>query len=323
MQYSFNELRSKISIIELAIANGYVLNRSKGMKWPVLESNFGDKIIIVNPNSISNQGYFNPHDDRDKGTLINFVGNRLGDIFPRDASLSKEQNINKVLFQWLSLPFRDKLVHSKTANLSRHGEKVEQAVFSPVLLKPLVDMGYLKARGIAESTIKSAAFHGKVLQCNIGNFCNIAFPYQETINGGFVGAEVRNYNFKRHLAGSLRASSVWISNVSKKVKRLIICESAIDCLSYFQIKGEKDDVYVSFGGTITQGQLQSIFRIVQQLFNDDTSRVFIAVDNDKMGEEYSKKLLEVIPDAVIQYPKGKDFNEELNNSQSPCKFRQY
>lgn len=314
MQYSFNELRSKISIIELAIANGYVLNRSKGMKWPVLESNLGDKVIIVNPNSISNQGYFNPHDDRDKGTLINFVGNRLGDIFPRDASLSKEQNINKVLYQWLSLPFRDKLVHSKTASLSRHGEKVEQAVFSPVLLKPLEDMGYLKARGITESTIKSAAFHGKVLQCKIGNFSNIAFPYQETIGGKYVGAEVRNHQFKRHLRGSLRSSSVWISNIPTQVKRMIICESTIDCLSYYQLKGAVEDVYISIGGSITKGQLQSICNMVKQLTLDATLRVIIAVDHDKMGKEYAKKILEVISDAIVDYPDGKDYNEVLKNA---------
>jgi hypothetical protein len=318
MQYSFNELRSKISIIELAIANGYVLNRSKGMKWPVLESNLGDKVIIVNPNSISNQGYFNPHDERDKGTLINFVGNRLGDIFPRDASLSKEQNINKVLYQWLSLPFRDKLVHSKTASLSKHGEKVEQAVFSPVLLKPLVDMGYLKARGITESTIKSAAFNGKVLQCNIGNFCNIAFPYQENINGGFVGAEVRNYNFKRHLAGSLRASSVWISNVPESLGRLVICESAIDCMSYYQLKGQTDDLYVSIGGSITQGQLKSIQSMLDKLKLERSFRVVIAVDRDNSGLIYASKIREVFPNSINEYPNGKDYNDDLRDVSFEC-----
>jgi hypothetical protein len=315
MQYSFSELRSKISIIELAIANGYVLNRSKGMKWPVLESNSGDKIIIVNPSSSSNQGYFNPNDDQDKGTLINFVGNRLGDIFPQDHSLSREQNINRVLHQWLNLPFRERLASTKIMSLSRHGEVVEESIFFPAVLKPLKDMNYLKSRGIAESTLKSATFHGKILQCRIGNFCNIAFPYQETIDGKFVGAEVRNHQFKRHLRGSLRTSSVWVSNIPAQVKRLIICESAIDCLSYFQIKGEIEDVYISIGGSITNGQLQSICKMVEQLPKDSTFRVKIAVDYDKMGKEYAKKILDAIPNAIVDYPNGKDYNEELKNGQ--------
>lgn len=321
MNYSFNEFRSKISIMELALANGYSCNRSKGMKWPVLESNAGDRIIIINPKSSSNQGYFNPQDDRDRGTLINFVGNRLGNIFPQDRSLSREQNINSVLYQWLNLPFRERLVSSKIMGLSRHGEIVEESLFSPALLKPLRDIDYLKFRGIDESTLKSPCFQGKILQCRIGNFCNIAFPYQETIDGKFVGAEVRNHQFKRHLRGSLRTSSVWVSNIPAQVKRLIICESAIDCLSYFQIKGETEDLYMSFGGSITTGQLQSICNIIKQLTLDCTFRVVIAVDRDKMGKEYAAKMLEAIPDAIVDYPDGKDYNEDLNNAKPILKRR--
>jgi hypothetical protein len=314
MQYSFNEFRSKISIMELALANGYSCNRSKGMKWPVLESNSGDKIIIVNPNSSSNQGYFNPNDDRDKGTLINFVGNRLGDIFPQDLSLSREQNINRVLHQWLNLPFRERLALTKILGSSRHGQGVEELTFSPALLKPLEDADYLKFRGIDESTLRSTNFKGKMLQCRIGNFCNIAFPYQETIGGKYVGAEVRNHHFKRHLRGSLRSSSVWISNIPTEVKRMIICESAIDCLSYNQLKGAVEDVYISFGGSITNGQLLTILTMVKQLLLDATVQVIIAVDHDKMGKEYTKKILAAIPDAIVDYPEGKDYNEELKNA---------
>jgi hypothetical protein len=300
--------------MELALANGYSSNRSKGMKWPVLESNSGDKIIVINPNSSSNQGYFNPNDDRDKGTLINFVGNRLGDIFPQDFSLSREQNINRVLHQWLNLPFRERLLSTKVMGSSRHGEVVVDSTFSPALLKPLKDMDYLKFRGINESTLKSTTFQGKILQCRIGNFCNIAFPYQETIGGKYVGAEVRNHQFKRHLRGSLRSSSVWISNIPTEVKRLIICESAIDCLSYYQLKGAVEDVYISIGGSITNGQLLTILTMVKQLPIQNTFRVIIAVDHDKMGKEYTRKILASIPDAIIDYPEGKDFNEVLKNA---------
>jgi len=321
MNYSFNEFRSKISIMELALANGYSCNRSKGMKWPVLESNAGDRIIIINPKSSSNQGYFNPQDDRDRGTLINFVGNRLGNIFPQDRNLSREQNINSVLHQWLNLPFRERLISSKITGQSKHGEIVEESLFSPALLKPLKDIDYLKFRGIDERTLRSTCFQGKVLQCKIGNFCNIAFPYQETIDGKFVGAEVRNHQFKRHLRGSLRTTSVWVSNIPAQVKRLIICESAIDCLSYFQIKGDMEDVYMSFGGSITNGQLQSICNMVKQLPLDTTFRVVIAVDNDKMGKEYTHKILEAFPDGIIDYAEGKDYNEDLKNVRILFKHR--
>jgi hypothetical protein len=297
--------------MELALANGYNCNRSKGMKWPVLESNSGDKIIIVNHNSSANQGYFNPNDDRDKGTLINFVGNRLGDIFPKDLSLSREQNINRVLHQWLNLPFRERLASTKILGSSRHGEVVEESIFSYTLLKPLKDMEYLKSRGIQEETVKSTLFAGKILQCQIGHFSNIAFPYQEKVGGNYVGAEVRNHQFKRHLRGSLRSSSVWVSNVPPQVKRLIICESAIDCLSYFQLKGVMEDIYISFGGSITQGQMLCIRNIITQLPFDPNFQIITAVDNDEKGETYSGKLINTFPTATRDIPIRKDFNEHL------------
>ena len=40
--------------------------------------------LIVNALKPSNQGYFNPDDDSDKGTLINFIKTRLGTLFTRD-----------------------------------------------------------------------------------------------------------------------------------------------------------------------------------------------------------------------------------------------
>ena len=75
---SFQDFRNEISIIELAVSVGYKIRKKEGIKWPVLKDEIsGDKIIIVNPQSTANQGYFNPHDAKDKGTLINFVKNRI------------------------------------------------------------------------------------------------------------------------------------------------------------------------------------------------------------------------------------------------------
>jgi hypothetical protein len=82
-----------------------------------------------------------------------------------------------------------------------------------------------------------------------------------------------------------------------------------------------EDIYMSFGGTITNGQLQTICNMVKQLPLDATFRVIIAVDHDKMGKEYTKKILEVIPDAIVDYPEGKDYNEELKNALLLFKYR--
>ena len=55
MNYTYDELRARISILEFAHAHGYVLNKKKGLKWPVLEHSSGDRVIIINPRQSQNQ----------------------------------------------------------------------------------------------------------------------------------------------------------------------------------------------------------------------------------------------------------------------------
>ena len=118
---SFRDFRNEISIIELAVSVGYKIRKKEGIKWPVLKDEIsGDKIIIVNPQSTANQGYFNPHDAKDKGTLINFVKNRIGSIFPFHNDKSEVGNINAVLYNYQRLPLPEKnLFKADVNNLER------------------------------------------------------------------------------------------------------------------------------------------------------------------------------------------------------------
>jgi hypothetical protein len=78
---------------------------------------------------------------------------------------------------------------------------------------------------------------------------------------------------------------------------------------------------MSFGGSITNRQLQTMCNMVKQLLLDATFRVIIAVDHDKMGKEYTKKIFAAIPNAVVDYPQGKDYNEELKKAMLLFKHR--
>jgi hypothetical protein len=50
-------------------------------------------------------------------------------------------------------------------------------------------------------------------------------------------------------------------------------------------------------------------------------KVVIAVDHDKMGKEYTNKILVAFPVAIIEYAEGKDYNEMLKNALSFFKQR--
>jgi hypothetical protein len=311
MHYTYDELRARISILEFAQAHGYVLNKKKGLKWPVLEHPSGDRIIIINPRHTHNQGYFNPGDDRDKGTLIQFVTNRLDWLFPKNTVLSDTALVNKILHEWLQMPFRSRLYRAKTSIPSRHGSKVEESVFSKALLKPLKDYSWLMSRGISKRTIESPLFKNAIFQYRSGSHLNTAFPYRTKLGGEIVGAEVRNHQFKGHMAGSRKTDSIWISQPAKDSQRIIICESALDCLSHYEMNPDPGNVYMSFGGQLTQGQLRAIENLYDHLSKQCTPEVYIGVDADTKGDDYTRMIEQLFPQSKRLTIEGKDLNEQL------------
>lgn len=260
---TFQEFRNEISIIELAVANGYHIVRNAGLKYPVLKNNTtGDKIIIVNAQSTSNQGYFNPRDDKDKGTLINFVHYRLGTLFPMMSGQTDAKSINAILYDYLRLPIskRNRLLE-KTTSIIKHYQ--ERKFILPGWITPLNDTSYLQSRRINDKTIFDEIFNGRIFNASVGGFCNIGFPYYDK-NDHIIGCELRNTDFKKMLSGSDRSNSVWHSNLPENLESVILTESPIDALSYHQLKGKKDSMYVSFGGSVSDKQLDLLMRFFLQ-----------------------------------------------------------
>ena len=68
---------------------------------------------------------------------------------------------------------------------------------------------------------------------------------------GMTGYELRGIDLKAFMANGKRG--LWYSNNIRTSKSVVICESAIDCLSHFQLYGW-DCAYVSFGGAISLKQ---------------------------------------------------------------------
>ena len=313
---SFQNFRNEISIIELALSVGYKIRKKEGIKWPVLKDEIsGDKIIIVNPQSTSNQGYFNPHDTRDKGTLINFVKNRIGSIFPYHNDKSEVSNVNAVLYNYQNLPLPEKNGFKvDVSNLVQ--EYSEKEFHLPEGLAELEDSSYLHYRGIQSQTINDPLFKDKVFNVKVGDYNNIGFPYFNH-SGEIVGFEIRNKQFKHVIEGSDRSIGIWHSNMPKTLEAAILTESPIDALSYHQIKGKKNSWYISFGGSVTTGQLETVKSIIVYANAIPGLKIISAVDNDEMGKIYTRKFKEAFSQNIIEdYPRLNDYNEDLKKSQS-------
>jgi hypothetical protein len=312
--HTYDELRMRIPLLGFAQANGYVLNRRKGVRWPVLEHASGDRVILVNAHRPGNDGYFNPEREGDKGTIVQFVAQRLGWLFPKDPGLSVPGNVNRILHDWLQLPYHERRYQAKAALPSRHGAKVAEAIFNPALLTPLTDLRWLLGRGIRKATLRLPPFRDQILEYRSGGHLNTAFPYRRQPNGPIVGAELRNPSFKGHMPGSFKARSLWMSTPPVDAARMLICESALDALSHYELERDDRCVYVSFGGHLAQGQLKALQELRERLSTTRTIDVCLGIDADEAGDRYAHMLTAQFPDAQRLKPEGKDFNEMLQRS---------
>lgn len=308
---TFQDFRAEISIVEIAIANGYKLIAADGLKWPVLKNEAtGEKIIIVNSKSTGNQGYFNPADDRDKGTLIDFVRNRLGSIFPYNSVKSEVANINSALYGHLKLDAPERKDFKKVHSIIQ--SQPQKVFLIPEKLRSLTAPDYLLSRGLKAATLGSKEFIDRVLNLKVGEFDNVAFPYY-TSTGEMAALELRNKDFKLFVDGSDVKTSIWHSNIYQKIDAAVLTESPIDALSYHQLKGKNNILYVSFGGALSDGQVETLVELIEKNNKLNTGfAVIAAFDNDKMGEKYTDKISAAFPGRTVrERPVLKDFNEDV------------
>lgn len=309
---TFEDFKAEISIVEIALANGYKLIASDGLKWPVLKNEAtGEKIIIVNSKSTGNQGYFNPNDDRDKGSVIDFVKNRLGSVFPYNNVKSEAANINSVLYGHLKLEPPERNEFKKVDFMIQ--SQPEKVFLIPEKLCSLTVPDYLLSRGLKATTLKMKEFKGRILNLKVGEFENVAFPYY-TSSGDMAALELRNNDFKQFIDGSDVKTSIWHSNLDQKIDAAVLTESPIDALSYHQLKGKNNILYVSFGGALSDGQVETLVELIEKNKNKLSPgfTIISAFDNDKMGEKYADKISAAFPGQTMrERPVLKDFNEDV------------
>ena len=292
---SFEEFRSEISIIELATAHGYVHEVKKGWKTPVFYNPaYHDRIIIINPAQPANQGYWNPEDETDKGSLITFVKRRLGTIFPQDNAASEPANVNRVLYSYLR---QDPFVRRQNRQAVNY-QALENVVAKPFLLdfyqlKPLWQTDFLSSRNLAPETFRAPEFTGKIFNVRHTDpahprpgFTNTAFPYFGATDDKMVGLEIRNKGYKSQAEGSDRGHGVWLSNRPATLERIVLVESALDALAYHELKKQRHNQYISYGGNLSLHQIQTIRNLKARGAVADNFHYVLASDNDRKGAYY-------------------------------------
>jgi hypothetical protein len=288
---TFDEYKSKVSIIQVAEDLGYRLDKSKGRVSPTYKLYDGngkkvDEIVIKNPLNSSQQHYF----DRNYtgGDLISFVKNHIND-FPQFNNHQNEYvRLNQILGHYANIPYVPKVEPLERA----FSEKQEFDKSRYTEVKPeLKDLSYLtKERGLSPETVKEfLPFITKVKDDEVkGNFVNVAFPYHVPgKNDVITNYELRNYGFKGMASGGDKSNSVWIATNAVDpalVKNAYFFESAIDAMSFYELNKGKvnlsDSALVSVGGYISKNQ------ILNTLNHFSQARINTGFDNDINGKLY-------------------------------------
>ncbi len=295
--------KSDINLVEYALAVGYEYDRYRSTRSSaVLEHSNGDKVVITTDRD-GHGIYFSVRDERDNGTIIDFIQNR------------QHLNLGEVraeLRPWLQGRVSESItpIPKPQSIESERLEVLER--FSK--LAAVSSHPYLEQRGISSSTLADSRFEGTVYADERGN---AIFPHHD--QDGLTGFESRNHDFKGFSKGGKK--SIWHSNFFEgdleeplRDRRLVVVESPIDALSYHQLYSEPDTRYIATSGSVGERQKQQMGSVFEDAINSGIE-ICIATDQDEAGEKLYQQLLEIIPKGVEVYrstPKHHlDWNELL------------
>ncbi|MHB9147644.1 MAG: toprim domain-containing protein, partial [Candidatus Amoebophilus sp.] len=302
-------VKKEVNIINFALSRGYQVNKKKSCRsYMVLDQGKGTPKLLM-PTRPNNKGYWfykSLSDDKDKGTIVDFMLQR-GHSYQEIARLSNPA---------LALP-------SQVLNQQRD---LPEQIQDPALQQELAQakfarfpsgwgITYLEKRGIEPVThqgikgIKAnskGAIFGLYDKINIkgeGRLCS-TIEYQLQADGS------SKKRFQKDLPRGIS-----ILPPSKAVKEIVATESPIESLSHKQLHGTAHTLYLATCGRIGQ----KIAQILEGIFIQAKQQgigVTLGFNDDEEGRKMAKQVTEIASRQGItcqkDWPsKGKDWNEEL------------
>lgn len=305
-ELSFAQVKQQVNLIDLALSIGYQHNRTKSGestekgKFHVFDYKGQpglDRVIIFKAPS-GDSMYFNPQDDRDKGSVIDFVKFRVEN--PKVDSITSTPG-KSVWFdvidnckRFLNIPPQQR----QYTQIQKEIKPIEPGAGFNINLdkcRPLDDTRYLNNRGLSNETLYHPLFRGRILnhvhtgKTKAGDtysFTNTAFP--QMYKNRVVGLEIKANGFKGQAPDSLNASSLWLSNTPERAKVVVLSESAIDSLSHYQLHKPENTIYASTSGNLTDNKIFELQRVVQ---DNNLSTVKLALDNNLEGHIFDTKAI--------------------------------
>ena len=296
--------KREINLVEFAQAKGYQVIKGESSKAStVMKDGAGDKIIIATAED-GHGIYFSVRDDRDNGSIIDFVQKRGG------ANLGQ---VRKELRAWVPgsssySPAPAAQRQAKPEPSSRDRTQV-LAVWMKMQQQPEGGHPYLlNERKLSAKTLADPRFAGHV---RIDARGNAAFPHYD--QDGLTGYELKNEGFTGFAKGGEKA--LWHSANLGTARRVVICESAIDCMSHAESWKDRESAYISIGGAMSDKQRELLREKIST-----AAAVVVATDRDEAGQKLADEISGLVPAGArvdrSAPANGKDWNDELKYEQS-------
>lgn len=307
MDAELDSFKTNIDLRAYAASQGYQLDRKASWRGTsVLRHPVSHDKIIVKRGMDGHYVYFSVRDDRDNGSIIDFVQFRQG------LSLGA---VRKELRPWIGQPPVPVPSFPVLHKTEKDRMKVEAAYAK---MRDATDgHPYLeRRRALPASLIADERFAGRI---RIDDKGNAVFPHFDA--EGLSGYELKNVEFTGFASGGAKA--LWLSNEFPDDKRLVITESAIDALSHAVLFPDPRARYASIGGKPNPQQPELIRSAAARMPHG--ADVVAAMDADADG----RKLAEIVRKAVemtgrsdlrflAQEPEGfKDWNDQLRAKPLP------
>lgn len=296
--------KADINLVEYAEAHGYEIDRRESSRASTVMRLGDDKIIVATAED-SHGIYFSVRDDRDSGSIVDFVQRRLG--------LNLGQ-VRKELRPWIS----DHAQQQQRKPKAERPRKPEpssadrQQVLAVWMQMQLCDgrHPYLeRERKLKPETLADPRF---VSMVRIDERGNAAFPHYD--KQGLAGFELKNDGFTGFSRSGQKA--VWHSSNITNAHRVVLVESAVDALSHAQLTKDKDTAYISTGGSMSDYQRELVRSVLAKAAERGAS-IVIATDADEQGVKLSEELHALAPEGAKvsrQVPDhGKDWNDQVKH----------
>jgi hypothetical protein len=297
MDLELDNFKKNINLVEYATNYGFEVIQNKTSENSIFMRKDDEKIIIKKDKD-DHYVFFSADDNRG-GSIIDFC-QKYGN-FKNLGFVRKELRGNRPRPDFSFRTMNGKMI-KKPKKSSYFQDSADEFFRKTKMLE--YKSNYLDSRFIDSKVYLSDRFACRIFT-DAKN--NIIFPSSQTTTSDFSGAEIKNTNFTGQIKGGQKG--IWRSNIHQGDKCLVFCESAIDCLSYAQLKPSSDTIYMSFGGGMSDTQKDEITRILGAF----SGEIVIATDNDKAGEKFFEFFKSVRSDVIRDRPVRKDWNDDLKD----------